>query len=60
MKKKIDIELAEMRKRLNDEEKYRACYLGGGDFLVHVMGIDPVIDRTVRAVETGEEPCERE
>ncbi len=54
VQKQIDMELTELKKRLVDTQKYRMCYLGGGDFLVHVMGIDLAIDETVIAIESVE------
>jgi hypothetical protein len=47
-------ERTELHKRLGDEIKYRVGYLGGGDFIVHVMGIDPAMDRSVAAMEDME------
>jgi len=41
----VDRELTRLRERLGDGKTYRVCYLGGGDFLVHAMGIDPEMDR---------------
>jgi hypothetical protein len=54
LKERINLEQTTLRKCLGDEEKYRLCYLGGGDYLVHVMGIDPEIDQTVRTIEVAE------
>lgn len=34
-----------LRQRLGETEKYFLSYLGGGDFLVHVIGIDTDVDR---------------
>ena len=34
-----------LRQRLGETEKYFLSYLGGGDFLVHVIGIDADVDR---------------
>jgi hypothetical protein len=34
-----------LQQRLGDEKKYFLSYLGGGDFLVHVIGIDREVDR---------------
>ncbi|MFA5864485.1 MAG: hypothetical protein WC975_07330 [Phycisphaerae bacterium] len=48
--KLVEWERNRLRLLLGGEDKYNVAYLGGGDFLVHVMGIDPQMDRIIKEV----------
>ena len=44
----IERERNRLKLLLGGEEKYTISYLGGGDFMVHVMGIDLEIDHVIK------------